>query len=40
METKLIVFDIGGTVFSKGKQAFIDLLAQKIKKISGGSHIP
>ncbi len=32
METKLIVFDIGGTVFSKGKQAFIDLLAQELNK--------
>lgn len=29
-QLKLIVFDIGGTVFSKGKQAFIDLLAKRL----------
>lgn len=27
---KLIVFDLGGTVFSKGKQAFIDLLTNQL----------
>src|SRR3990167_5588936 len=27
---KLIVFDLGGTVFSKGKQAFIDLLTEQL----------
>lgn len=27
---KLIVFDIGGTVFSKGKQAFMQILADKL----------
>ncbi|MEX0918525.1 MAG: HAD family hydrolase [Candidatus Paceibacterota bacterium] len=29
-EIKLIIFDLGGTVFSKGKQAFIDLLSEKL----------
>lgn len=29
-ELKLIVFDLGGTVFSKGKQAFMDILAKKL----------
>lgn len=28
---KLIIFDLGGTVFSKGKQSFIDLLAERLK---------
>lgn len=27
---QLVVFDIGGTVFSKGKQAFIDLLMKRL----------
>lgn len=27
---KLIIFDIGGTVFSKGKQAFMQILANKL----------
>lgn len=29
---KLIVFDIGGTVFSKGKESFINLLAERLHK--------
>jgi len=30
MSLKLIVFDIGGTVFSKGKKTFIDLLTDRL----------
>ena len=42
---KIIVFDLGGTVFSKGKQAFIDLLTEqlcmnreKVVSVIDGSH--